>query len=155
MVIAFIGSEEYKRTALSAIKLWDVLGKLVADDGEYIFLFTNEGLFDFSCWQIVSQLKMQHHNIKRIYVQTGYEDNRDGLQEIEKCYDKIFLLKSICENRIIAPCVRSRLMIGLCDVLVTYFDNSNLQTPRVESVTESAIKFAKRYKRRIINLFEK
>ena len=96
---------------------------------------------------------MRYPNIKRVYAQTGYEDNRDGLQEIEKCYDKIFLLKSICENSILAPYVRSRIMIGLCDVLVTYFDNSNLQTPRVESVAETAIKYAKRYKGQIINLF--
>ena len=153
MIVALIGSNDFKQTSLSAIKLWNVLSKLVANDGVDIFMFTNEGLFDFSCWQIVSQLKMQHPNIKRVYVQTGYESNRGGLQEIEKCYEKIFLLNAVCEDRVLAPYVRNRIMIGLCDVLVTYFDASNLQTPRIESTTELAIKCAHEQKKRVINLF--
>lgn len=154
MIVSFLESNDFKRTPLSAIELMEVLNKLVANDGADIFLFTNEGLFDNSCWQIVSQLKMLHPNIKRVYVQTGYEDNRDGLQEIENCYDKIFSLEAMCSDKMLAPYVRNRFMVALSDILVTYFDTDKLQTPRIESSTETAIKFAKRYKKQIINLFD-
>ena len=153
MTVAFVGSDDFERTPVSAIQLLDVLRKLVVDDGADVFFFTNEGTFDFTCWQIVSQLKTDHPNIKRIYAQTGYENNRDGLQDLELCYDKIVEFNAICEDKTLAPYVRNRIMVGLCDVLVTYFNTSNLRTPRIESVTESTIKFAKRYKKRIINMY--
>lgn len=154
MIVACIGAQDFERTPASAIELWDVLTNLVANEGADLFFFTNEGLFDFSCWQIVSQLKMRYPNIRRIYAQTGYEDNNGNLQEIDKYYDRIFYLGSICENSLLAPYVRNRVMVGMCDVVVTNVDLKKLPTPRIESSTEAAIKFAKRYKKRVINLIK-
>lgn len=152
MTVAFIGSNDFKRAVPTTVKMWNELTKLVTDEGADVFLFTNEGLFDNSCWQVVTQLQTQHPNIKRIYAQTGYEDNRGELQELEKCYEEIILLNSLCENKVLAPFARNRFMVLMSDVLVTYFDDTNLRMPRIASSTEEAIQFANRYKKRIINL---
>ena len=154
MVVAFVGSDSFEQTPVVMIRLYNAIKKLIVEEGSCLFFFTNVGTFDFACWQVVSLLKTEYPNIKRIYAQTGYESNRDGLQDLELCYDKILDFHSVCETELFAPYVRNRFMIGLCDVLVTYFDAKELQRrPRIESLTESTIKYAKRFKRRIIDLY--
>lgn len=154
MTVAFIGSDDFERTVSATAKMWDVLTKLVTDEGADVFLFTNEGAFDEYCWQMVTELKRCHPNIKLIHAKTGYEDNPTDLPLLEVFYDKIISLHSLCENRYLAPYDRNRFMVFVSDVLVTYFNMRNLTTPRIESITEEAIKFAKRYKKRVINLCE-
>ena len=153
MIVAFIGSDDFKHSVPIDVKMRDVMKKLVADDGADTFFFTNEGVFDEYCWQIVNKLKTRHRNIMRVFVETGFEDNIEEPPVLELFYDKIISLQSLCEDKKLAPYARNRFMVGMCDVLVTYFDTLNLKTPRI-SITEEAIKFAKRYKKRIINLVE-
>ena len=154
MIVAFIGSDDFKRTVPITVKMMNVITKLVTDEGADVFLFTNEGVFDEYCWQIVNKLKTRHRNIMRVFVETGFEDNIEEPPVLELFYDKIISLKSLCQDKMLAPYARNRFMIGMSDVLVTYLDVLNLKTPRIASITEEAIKFAKRYKKRIINLVE-
>ena len=150
MVVAFIGAKKIPRTAELAIRFWEVLSKLVSEDVADIFLFTNEGAFDDACWLIVSQLQMRHDNIRRIYV---CGDSDDKLKEIVKGYEKAFVVDELFTNGILAESVRNRLMVDLCDVLVTYCDTSYKSTPRIEEEEETAVAYAKKKKKRIINLF--
>lgn len=154
MLVAFIGEAEFQHSVPITVKMNNVLEKLVEDEGADVFWFTDEGSFDDCCWYFVNQLKRRHPNIMRVLVETGYEDNQEELPVLELSYDKIISVKFLCEDKILAPYVRNRFMIGMCDVLVTYFDTRNLKTPRIESITEEAIKYAKRFKKRIINLCE-
>ena len=151
MIVAFIGAENFQHSVPIDVKMRDVMKKLVVDDGADVFWFAGDGAFDNYCWSFVNQLKMRHPNIKRVLFQTGYEDNHEELPTLGLFYDKIISLQSFCQDKTLSPYARKRFMIGMCDVLVTYFDTLNLKTPRI-SITEEAIKFAKRYKKRIINL---
>ena len=153
MIVSFIELNHFKPTAQMFVKIANFLEKLVVEDGADIFLFTNEGAFDQFSLYFLNQLKKQHPNIKCIFCETGYEDDREELSVLELFYNKIVVLHSLCDNNLVAPYVRSRYMILMSDVLVTYFNTDNLQTPRLESVAEEAVKFAKRYKKRVINLY--
>ena len=155
MIVAFIGQDEFEQTVPMREKISSVLEKLIVDDGADVFWFTAEGKFDDYCWHFVDRLKTRHPNIKRALIETGYEDNQEELPVLKLFYDKIISVNYLCQNKILAPYVRNRFMVGMCDVLVTYYDALKFKTPQIESSTQEAIKFAKRYKRRIINLFER
>ena len=154
MVVAIIGAKRITRTATLAVRMWQALTKLVVEDGADIFMFTDDGAFDDACWLIVSQLQMQYPNIRRIYMREEYRGNTKSIKDIVKGYEKVLEFDASSDDATSAQMMRNSIMVEMCDVLVTYFDTGYKPTPRIEDEEERIAKFAKRKKKRVINLFD-
>ena len=153
MIVAFLGPRRLKITKEVETRLIDTIAKLVVNDGAYVFLFTNEGRFDYACWEIVTSLQVLYPNIRRIYARKEDKDDVKYLQGI--CYEDAFLLDAVRDAGILAESVRDDAMIGMCDILVTYFDTENLRMPRIKSDVETAVDCARKYNKRVINIWKK
>ena len=106
------------------------------------------------CWIIVTRLKRQHSDIRRIYVRTKSEAD-DPFKDATLMYDDSILLDAVRYAGMLAESVRNRAMVDMCDILVTYLNAKNLQISRIKSVAEIAIECADENKKRIVNLFER
>ena len=150
MTVAFIGSDEYTRTPQLAISMWSVLGKLVAEEGTDVFLFSNANFFDNDCLLIVSQLKMYHPTIERHYYHGIFDYDVGYVHDMKAIYDKVFFPRMGFPLR---EHLRSRQMIDRCDILVTFCSSNDLQDTQ-KSQTVLAIEYARKKKKHVINLFE-
>ena len=138
MIVAFIEPKEYTRTAVIAEKLQDVITKLVVKDGAYIFLFSNAGQFDDDCYEIVSKLKKHYPYIERHYYHGTFDYDKGYVDWMSEFYDTVNFPPM---GFVISPHSRDCLMIDICEVLVT-------------CGATSAIEYARKKKKRIINLLE-
>ena len=154
MVVAFIGSNIYKQTAKLVIRLWEEITKLVVDDNADVFLFTNEGDFDYYCWAIVSQLQMHHPKIRRVHLVGERKAKKHRMEGIRKSFEKSYLHDLSHDAGILAEFVRNDIMVAMCDVLVTYCDTTDKLTPKIMNKAEKAVTNAQDMCKRVINLFE-
>ena len=150
MIVAVIGPNDHERTAMLAIRTWEVLSKLVTENGANIFLFNNGGQFDRDCWEVVSQLKRRVPEIERHYYHGVFDYSVGYVSYMKEFYDKVFFptqgvpLKSHSRN-----CQ----MIDKCDVLLTYYYELQLnEEPKTSTVL--AVEYARKKKKQIINLYD-
>ena len=150
MVVAFIEADKYERTAALAIRAWNVLSKLVVEEGADVFLFNNEGPFDNDCWLIVSQLQMLYPNIQRHYYHGGCDYDVGYVDYMSDSYDKVIFPE---QGSPFPSNLRDRAMIDRCDVVLTYCNNKQMQSER-KSGGALAVELARKMKKRVINLFD-
>ena len=138
MVVAFIEPMEYERTSQILEKLQDVITKLVVKDCVHIFLFSNAGQFDDDCYTVVSKLKKRYPYIERHYYHGGCDYDNGYVDWMSEFYDFVhFSAKGL----VISSHLRNCIMIDLCDVVVT-------------CGAISTVEYARKKKKRIINLIE-
>ena len=154
MIVACIGNDNFKWRTRTTRRFKKKITKLVKKDGARTFLFTGEGNFDLLCWVIITKLKGSYPDIKRVFAQTKDEDNDDDRKLVALMYEHTFLLDSVRDAQEMAETVRNEAMVGMCDMLVTYFNTKELQqTVRIRSYAELAMECARENKKRVINLF--
>ena len=150
MIVAIIGSNECDRSAFLAMRTWEVLTKLVTNEGANIFLFNNGGQFDSDCWEVVSQLKMRTSKIERHYYHGGFDYDVGYVSYMKEFYEKVFFPEKGIPLR---SHLRNRKMIDECDVLVTYYYDLQLEEEPKAPVA-LAVEYAREKKKRIINLYD-
>lgn len=126
---------------------------MVVKDGAREFLFVGDGAFDFACWVVVFKLKMRYTDIRRIYARTKYQDGDKQLQKIMQMYEDTFLPDEVLNAGMLAEAVRNQVMVDKCDILVTYFNNKKLPTPRIVAYEETAAEYAQKSGKRVVNFF--
>ena len=152
MIVAFIGSDNFKWTPSTTRQFKNKITKLVEKDGARTFLFTSDGNFDLLCWVIVTKLRRNYPDIKRVYARiTSEEDN--PFKDVNLMYDHTFLLDEVRSAGKLAKSVRNKAMINMCDVLVTYFVTKNVRAPKINGYTEEAVEYAQQSQKPVINLF--
>ena len=149
MTVAFIGPDNYERTALLAIDIWKVLTKLVVDENATIFLFSNANSFDSDCYTVVSQMKERNNEIEMHYYHGVFDYDVGYVSYMSEIYDKVFFPP---KGAPFPRYLRDRTMIDNCDVLVTWCNNEKSDAGR-QNAAELAIAYAQMKNKRIINLF--
>ena len=138
MIVAFIEPKEYIRTAVIAEVLQDVITKLVIKDCAHIFLFSNAGQFDDDCYTVVSKLKKCYPYIERHYYHGSCDYDSGYVDWMSNFYDYVHFQP---KGFVISSYLRDCLMIDVCDVMVT-------------CGAMSSVEYARKKKKRVINLLE-
>ncbi len=148
-------------------KLTEIIENLITEENVNTFLFGSQSEFDDLCREVLCKKKEKHPHIKRIYVRAEY-------QYIDKDYEN-YLLES-CEETYFPESVinagatsyinRNYEMIDKSDICIVYYKEDYLPPRRKKgkrflsdyqpkSGTAIAYDYAKRKKKRIINVAEK
>lgn len=163
MTICFIGHRIIKDKIAIALKLNDVLLKLI-ERGADCFLFGSNSEFDFLCWESVTNLKTQLPSLKRIYVRSSFPNNHtDYINYLLNYYEDTYLLKKLEKAGKSAYVERNFEMINKADVCVFYYDknytiplkpnqSSINKSHKRNSGTKIAYKYALSKKKEIINI---
>lgn len=153
MIVAVIGNEHFKLNASTTRRFNRKITKLVKRGGARIFLFTGDGSFDIFCRLFVSRLQREYSDIKRVYVRIKDEDD-DPLQDnISLMFDSSFVIEEARAAGEMAESVRNKMMLEMCDALLTYFDTKKLRTTK--GYAELAIEQAQEMKKQVFNLKNK
>ena len=64
----FIGHRKIKKTAELKNNLSKIIERLITENDVDTFLFGSKSQFNDLCWELVTELKEKHPEIKRIYV---------------------------------------------------------------------------------------
>ena len=147
--------EELRRTVI----------RLIEGKGVKCFLFGSASRFDELCLKIVTEIKEEYPEIKRIYVRSQYPYIEKGYKEyLLKSYDDTLMPKRL-ENAGKASYVeRNQEMINASDFCVFYYDEEYkppvkkqsrgaISACQPKSGTKLAYEYAKQKKKEIINLF--
>lgn len=169
MVVAFIGHRNVENAEVLQEKLTDVIATLIEKENADTFLFGSRSAFNNLCYEIVSKLKETYTNIKRIYVRATYEFiNKEYLDYLLTFYDETFFPDKVRGAGKLSYVVRYQIMVGMCDVLVIYY-NSNYKLFKMKtgtmldalnahkhnkSGTNLVMQYAQRKHKLIINVFE-
>lgn len=148
MIVAFIEPDRYEPTAAILLRLRDVIGNLVMNNGAYVFMFTNAGPFDNDCYTVVSQFKKLHPDIERHYFHGVFDYDVGYVDWMASHYDRVhFPPKGI----VFPGNLRNCSMIDKCDVVVTCYNGDQSQAVH-KSVATLAVEYAQSKGRRVINV---
>ena len=162
--VCFIGHRKIKDTPELRERLRDILAGLI-ESGTVNFIFGDHSAFDSLCYELVTELKEKHPEIKRINFRKDYEDADE--------YTMRFLIggyeESVCPKGVggagrASYVERNRAMIRESDICIFYYDESYLPSRRKasrhepcdyqpKSGTALAYTYAKSKKKTVINCF--
>lgn len=180
MTVCFIGHRTVVNEERIKIKLFDTLSSLIVK-GVDTFLFGSRSNFDFLCWEVVTKLKEQYPQIKRISYNLSHEVSFTSKEERE-CYEQILSKMSKVEvhyadyEEVIyskksqkanknAYIMRNQDMIESCNICIFYYNKDYLLPKRKQSKggagyyqpksgTAIAFNYALQKKKQIINLYD-
>ena len=154
MQVAFIGHRKIEKTEQIKRVVAKVVTQLIKD-GADTFLFGSKSAFDDLCLDVVTELKLKHPHVRRIYVRAAYkyidEPYTDYLLSL---YDETFFPDNVSGAGYRSYVKRNQAMIDACDVLVAYFDKDYRLSAGRTSGTKLAVEYAQKKKKQIINLCE-
>ncbi|MDE5789263.1 MAG: hypothetical protein K2H78_02475 [Clostridia bacterium] len=164
MKVAVLGHRDLGQKDLVKEEARKQIIKLIGE-GADTFCFAYYGGFITQCYKLVGELK-EEYDIKRVLVRPQYSSERKVvdnyiLSVMEQGFDDCIRYKDVTSQRSIYN------MIDECDVLLTFYFECHVtgcewgipedyEVPPVEkrSATARAVFYAKRKKKRIINVFE-
>ena len=179
MVVCFIGHRTVTDAEQIRIRLTRTIKELITN-GADTFLFGSRSQFDTLCWQVVTELKEQYPDIKRISYNAPHETaftSREERQRFEQIYSRLTgseVHLQECEGAVNSPksakatkdayIMRNQDMIDNSDVCVFYYNKDYLPPRRKQSSRSivdyqpqsgSAVAFtyAQRKRKTIINIF--
>lgn len=180
MIVCFIGHRNIENAEEIKSRLKDVVTSLLSN-GANTFLFGSRSDFDYICWSVVSELQKQFPDIKRIKYNIPHEVAFTSKEERER-YENIYFQiahkeahftdyemsvdseKSLNANKT-TYIMRNQEMIDNSDICVFYYNKNYLPPKRKmykgdiinyqpKSGTAIAYDYAKRKKKRLINMYE-
>jgi len=145
MKVCFIGHRTVPNEEQLKIRLTETVSNLIADGADF-FIFGSKSDFDDLCWEVVTELKKQFPDIKRVKyaltTETAFTSTDERLEfeqlmlrltgeKIEyKDYERaVFSSKAQSANRY-AYIMRNQEMIDDSDVCVFYYDKDYLPPRR-------------------------
>ena len=145
----FFGHREIEESDCLRNAVRKTVENLVLEQGVDRFLFGSRSRFDRLCHEIVTEIKKQHPNIKRVYVRAEYEQiNEDYEAYLLKDYEETYFSQKAKGAGRAVYIKRNYEMIENSDFCVVYFDES--RTSDTKSGTKIALDYAKKYGKRII-----
>ncbi len=178
MKVCFIGHRTVTDAEQLKIRLKETVARLIAD-GADTFLFGSKSDFNYLCWSVVTELQEQFPNVKRIKYNAPHEVAFTSKAERENCemlfikfvheephytdYEEAIECKKSFHVGKNAYIMRNQAMIDNSDVCIFYYDKDYLPPERKQSKrcvlnyhpksgTATAFNYAKRKKKKIINL---
>lgn len=129
----FIGHRTIKDKETIEKRLIEKVTTLIKE-GVDTFYFGSRSRFDDLAWEVVSKLKKEYQEIKRIYVRSSYAYIDDSYKNyLLESYEDTYMPDGV-ENAGAASYVeRNQAMINLSDVCVFYYDENYLPARRKQS----------------------
>ncbi len=156
MKVTFIGHRKIKQTNKLIEKLTRIITDLIVNESADTFIFGSKSEFDILCHKIVTELMCKYDNVRRVYVRAEYEYiDKAYTKYLLNYYEDTFYPTEVHGAGEASYVKRNRVMIDMCEVLVTYFDEKYTPHTGTNSGTKTAVDYARRKKKRIINVFEK
>ncbi len=150
--VCFIGHRKINDTPKLRERLIDIIIGLIKN-GTVNFIFGDRSQFNSLCYELVTNLKEQYPDIKRIHFRKNYENADDyTMQFLLSGFEKSVCPKGVASSGKASYIKRNRAMIEESDICVFYYDeNYRLKHPK--SGTALAYTYAESKNKRIINCF--
>ena len=162
--VCFIGHRKIADTPELRERLQSILLALV-ENGTVNFIFGDHSAFDSLCYELVTQLKEKHPEIKRINFRKDYEDaDDDTMRFLIGGYEESVCPKGVGGAGRASYVERNRAMIRESKICIFYYDENYLPARRKnsrhdtcdyqpKSGTALAYHYAKSKKKAIVNCF--
>ena len=164
-ICCFIGHRNVEKTPELKERLINTIRRLITENGVNKFLFGSKSRFDDLCQEVVTELREEYPDIKRVYVRTYYPElGEPYIGYILRDFEDTYMPERI-ENAGVARYIeRNKEMINASDFCVFYYDKEYkpplrkqprgaLFTYQPKSGTRLAYEYAKQKKKEIINLY--
>ena len=161
----FIGHRTVKEKDEIEKRLIKLVTTLI-EEGVDTFYFGSRSRFDDLAWEVVSELKKEHQQIKRIYVRSAYAYIDDSYKNyLLESYEDTYMPDGVEDAGIASYVERNQEMIKVSDICVFYYDENYMPPRRKQSRralsdyqpksgTKMAYEFAVQKKKKIHNVFE-
>ncbi len=159
----FIGHRKIENQGRVKEKLTEVVEGLIKD-GVTVFYFGSRSDFDKLAWKAVTEFKKKHQDIKRIYVRSAYAHISESYTKyLLESYEDTYMPEGVEKAGKAAYVERNRTMIRASDICVFYYikgyapprrknPKRALSDYQPKSGTKTAFEFAKRKRKKIINV---
>ena len=155
MKIAFIGHRKIEEGRGLKQKLKEIVIALIEKEKADTFLFGSKSEFNDLCYEVVTNLKVIYPHIKRIELRASNEHLPQMYIDITlKYYEDTVFPESVGGSGYRSYIKRNQAMIDMCDILITYFDKGYQLSEGKTSGTRTAVEYALKLKKLIINLYE-
>ena len=155
MKVAFIGHRKIEKTKMLTERIAQTVKHLIVDEGVDTFLFGSRSAFNDICYDIVTRLKEIYTHIRRVYVRAEYEYiSQDYHSYLLESYEETYYADQARGAGYRSYIKRNQEMIDKCDILVVYCDMSYKPTSRTKSGTITAMLYAQKKGKRIINVLQ-
>ena len=164
--VCFIGHRKINDTPELRERLRGILLDLI-ENGMVNFIFGDHSAFDDLCYELVTELKEKHPEIKRINFRKDYEDTNDyTMQFLIVGYEESICPKGVGSAGRASYVERNQAMIRESDVCIFYYDENYQPSRRrnsrrdlfdyqPKSGTAVAYAYAVQKKKTVYNLCEK
>lgn len=153
MTVAIIGHHKIAITTDLVERVTKVIKNLIESEGADTFLFGSRSDFDDLCYDIITELRYKYTYLKRIYVRSEYRNlDYEEMKHMLARYEDTFFSDKVDEAGRPSYVVRNEVLVLMCDVLIVYCSPDCFRT-RAGSGTKTAIKYAQKKNKRIINVF--
>ena len=149
-VCSIFGHRKIKETRELRSQLYTCMEDLILNKGVDTFLFGSKSRFNDLCYEIVSELKEKHPNIKRVYVRAEFPEISDSYHAylLERYEDTYFPEKLLHAGKAVYV-ERNFEMIRKSRYCLVYYDESVAPTKR-KSGTKIALSYAKTQEKTIL-----
>ncbi len=152
----FIGHRKINDTPELRVRLQEILRELI-ENGTKNFIFGDHSAFDSLCYKLITELKENHPEIKRINFRKTYEEADDyTMQFLIKGYEESVCPKGVGKAGKAGYIERNMAMIDESDICIFYYDENyhplNRSGCSRKSGTELSLKYALKKKKRILNI---
>ena len=166
MQVCFIGHRHIDKTETLTRDLKEILVSLIKK-GYTSFAFGSMSDFDDLAWEIITELKKEYANIKRIYVRSRYQYLNNFHKELlSKYYEETYFPKKLLNAGKYTYVERNFEMINNSTICIFYYNKdyapplkqqttkNSLSPKRRKSGTKIAYEYAVKKNKQIINLFQ-
>ena len=146
----FFGHRNINETEELKRELYVVIKNLIANENVSTFLFGSKSRFNDLCLEIVTQIKHEYPNIKRIYVRAEYPYISDRYKNyLLQSFEDTYYPEKIIGSGKAVYIKRNYEMINRSRFCIVYYDKSELPANR-KSGTEIALNYAIKQQKQII-----
>ena len=148
----FFGHRTINETEELKTKLYEVVEKLIIENKVDTFLFGSKSRFNDLCLDIVTKIKEEYPDIKRVYIRAEYKDIDDEYKNyLLRFYDDTYFPEKIAEAGKAVYIERNFEMIDKSSFCVIYYEIQNVPSDR-KSGTRIALDYAVKKQKDIIVL---
>ncbi len=148
----FFGHRTINETKEQRAQLFEIVERLIVEEGIDTFLFGSKSRFDSLCLEIVTQIKEKYPYIKRIYVRAEYPYISDHYKKyLLENYEDTYYPEKILHAGRASYVERNYEMIDRSRICIIYYNEQIAPTTR-KSGTGIALDYAVKQHKRIIRI---
>ena len=151
-ICCFFGHKNINETVELKLNLIEIIENLIVEKVVDTFLFGSKSRFNSLCLEIVSEIKIKHSHIKRIYVRAEYPYIDAGYKNyLMENYEETYFPENIINAGRASYVERNYEMIDKSHYCIVYYDEQNVASLQ-KSGTKIALDYAVKKHKCIINI---